>query len=79
MLYIYIYIKKAVYIQNGNVIYIYTYIYDVVYIHNGILFGRTKEGNNAIHSEIDGPRDYWTKWTKLDEDIHRMISLICEI
>ena len=55
------------------------YIYDVVYIHNGILFGRKKEGNNAIHSEIDGPRDYRTKWTKLDEDIHRMISLLCEI
>ena len=31
---------------------------DVVDIHNGILLSRKKEWNNAICSNIDGPRDY---------------------
>ena len=31
------------------------------YIHNGILFSHKKELNNAILSNIDGPRDYPTK------------------
>ena len=31
---------------------------DVVYIHNGILLGHKKEGNFAISSNIDEPREY---------------------
>ena len=34
---------------------------DVVHIHNGILLNHKKERNNAICSNLDGPRDYHTK------------------
>ena len=41
---------------------------DVVYIHNGILLSHKKEWNNAIYSNIDGPRDYHTKWSKSERE-----------
>ena len=34
---------------------------DVVYMYNGILLSHKKEQNNAICSNVDGPRDYHTK------------------
>ena len=37
---------------------------EVVYIHNGILLSHKREWNNAICSNIDGSRDYHTKWSK---------------
>ena len=37
---------------------------DVVYIHNGILLSHKKEWNNAMCSNMDGSRDYHTKWSK---------------
>ena len=45
---------------------------DVVYIHNGILHTHKREWNNAIWSNMDGPRDYHTKWSKSDRE--RQIS-----
>ena len=45
---------------------------DVVHIYNGILLGHKKEQNNAICSNMDGPRDYYTKWSKSDRE--RQIS-----
>ena len=39
---------------------------DVVYIHNGILVSHKNQWNNAICSNMDGPRDYHTKWSKPD-------------
>jgi len=30
-------------------------------------------------SKIDGPRDYYTKWSKLDKDKYHMVSLKCGI
>ena len=45
---------------------------DVVYIHNGILLSHKKEWNNVICSNMNGPRDYDTKWSKSDRD--RQIS-----
>ena len=69
-----------------NMWYIYTYIYIYIYIHtythtytyinNGILLSHKKEWNNAICSNMDGPRDYHTKWSKPDQDKYHMISLI---
>ena len=41
---------------------------DVVHIYNGILLSHKKEWNNAICSNIDGPRDYYTKWSMSDKD-----------
>ena len=37
---------------------------DLVYIHNGILLRHKKEGNIATRSNMDGPREYHTKWSK---------------
>ena len=34
---------------------------DVLCIYNGIILGHKKEKNNAICSNMDGPRDYHTK------------------
>ena len=39
---------------------------DVVYLYNGILLSHKKEWNNAICSNMDGPRDYHTKWSNSD-------------
>ena len=41
---------------------------DVVHIYNGILLSDKKEWNNDIYSNIDGPRDYHTKWSKLKRE-----------
>ena len=41
---------------------------DVVHICNGILISYKKEWNNAICSNVDGPRDCQTKWSKSDKD-----------
>ena len=43
---------------------------DVVYIYNGILLSHKKEWNNAICSNMDGPRDYYIKWSQVRERHH---------
>ena len=48
----------------------YIYVYDI-YIYNGILFSHKKEWNSAICSNMDGPRDYHTKWSKPKTNIIR--------
>ena len=45
---------------------------DVVHICNGILLSHKKEQNNAICSNMDGPRDCHTEWSKSDRE--RQIS-----
>ena len=44
----------------------------MVHIYNGILLSHKKEWNNAICSNMDGPRDYHTKRSKSDRE--RQIS-----
>ena len=39
----------------------------VIHICNGILLIHKKEWKYAICSNIDGPRDYHTKWNKSDK------------
>ena len=48
-----------------------------IYIYEN--YSYKKEWNNAICSNMDGPRDYHTKWSKSDKDKYHMISLICGI
>ena len=36
---------------------------DVVCIYSGMLLSHKKEQNNANCSNMDGPRDYHTKWS----------------
>ena len=40
----------------------------MVYKHNGILLSHKKEWSNAICSNMDGTRDYHTKWSKSDRE-----------
>ena len=40
---------------------------DVVYLYNRLLLSHTEEWNNAVCSDMDGPRDYRTKWSKADK------------
>ena len=42
---------------------------DVVYIHSVILPSHKKEKNNAICSNMDGPRDYHATWSKSEIEI----------
>ena len=51
---------------------------DVVYIHNGILLRHKKEWNNAICSNMDGPRDYHTKWSQTEKDKYQWYHLYVE-
>ena len=46
--------------------------YDV-YIHTGILLSHTKEWNDAICSNMGGPRDCHTEWSKSEKDKYHMI------
>ena len=47
----------------------------VVHIHNEILLSHKKEWNNVICRNMDGPRNYHTKWSKSERE--RQIS--CDI
>ena len=51
----------------------------VVYIYNGILLSHQQEWNNDICSNMAGPRDYDTKWSKSEKDKNHMISHTCGI
>ena len=52
---------------------------DGVYIYNGILLSRKKEWNNAIYSNMDGPRDNQSEVSQTGKDKYHMISLTCGI
>ena len=45
---------------------------DVEHIYNGILLSHKNEQNNAICSNMDGPRDSHAEWSKSDRE--RQIS-----
>ena len=40
----------------------------MAYTYNGILLSHKKEWNNAIYSNMDGPRDHHIKWSKSDRE-----------
>ena len=40
----------------------------MVYVYNVILLSHKKEWNNVICSNMDGPRDNHTKWSKSDRE-----------
>ena len=48
-------------------------------IYSGIVLSHKKEWDNAVRSNVDGPRDYHTKWGQTEEDKYYMISLTCGI
>ena len=51
----------------------------MVLIYKRILFRYKTEWNNVICSNMDGPRDYHTKWSKSEKDKYHMLSLTCGI
>ena len=51
----------------------------MVHIYNGTLLSHKKEQNNAICSDMDGPRDYHAKWCQTGKDKGNMRSLICGV
>ena len=72
MYYIYIYIY--IYIHNTH-----THTHTHIYIHTYTMeyySAIKKEWNNAICSNMDGPRDYHTKQSKPDKDKYHITSLI---
>ena len=42
----------------------------MAHIYNGILLSHKKEWNNAICSNIDGPRDCHTEWSQTERQIY---------
>ena len=49
---------------------------DVAYLYNGILLSHKKEQNNAICSNMDGPRDCHTERSKSDTTDEHHIAYI---
>ena len=47
---------------------------DGAHIHKGILLSHEKEWNNIICSNMDGLRDYQTKWGPTEKDKYHMRS-----
>ena len=48
----------------------------MVNVYNGILLSHKKEWNNVICSNMDGPRDYHTKWSKSDRERQILYAII---
>ena len=53
----------------------------MVHIYNGLSVSHKKEQNNAICSNMDGPRNYHTEWSKSggERTIYCMILLVSGI
>ena len=50
---------------------------DIVYVYTMEYYSAIKKWNNATWSNMDGPRDYHTKWiSQTEKDKYHMISLI---
>ena len=49
---------------------------DVASTYKGILLSHKKEWNNAICNNMDGPRDYHTKWKKSDRERQMSYDII---
>ena len=50
---------------------------DVEHLYNGILFSHLKKLNNAICSNMDGPRECHTEWkSQTEKEKYCMTSLI---
>ena len=50
----------------------------MVYIYNGIILSHKKEWNIAICSNMDGPRDNHTRWSKSDREKEILYYLYVE-
>ena len=67
------YMSISIWMNKDDVVYTHTHT------HTGILLSHKKEWNNAICSNMDGPRDYHTKQVsqrQISYDITYMLNLI---
>ena len=48
---------------------------NVVHVYDGVLLGYKKEWNNAICSDMDGPKDCHTEWRKSDKDEYHIVHV----
>ena len=65
------YIQYPVINHNGKEYekeYIYLYLYLSIYLSERTLLSHKKEWNNAIYSNMDGPRDDHTKWSQSERE-----------
>ena len=62
--------------QRWSGVYVCLYLY--IDTHNGILLSHKKEWND-ICNDMDGPRDYHTKWSKWQKDRYHLVLFICGI
>ena len=62
-------------------IYMYVYIYTYIYTHKGMLFSHKKEWDIAILSNMNGPRDCHTEWSKSDREkpISYDVTYMCNL
>ena len=60
----YIYIYTHIYTYIYVCTYVCTYKYVYIYIYDGILLNHEKEWDNAICSNMNGPKDYHIEWSK---------------
>ena len=49
----------------------------MVHIYITGYYSAKKAWNIAICSNMDGPRDYHSKWSKPEKDKYHILSLIC--
>jgi len=54
-------------------------VYICIYIYNGILLIHQKEWNKANCSNMDGPRECHTEWSKSEKEKYHMPSLYVEL
>ena len=52
---------------------------DVVQIYSGIILSHKSEWNNAIYSNMSGPRNCDAEWSKSEKDKYHIVSLICGV
>ena len=70
----YTHINIYVYTHTHKYTYTYINIYVYTYTHTLECYSAIKEWNNAICSNMDGPRD--TKWSQTEKDKYHIISLM---
>ena len=51
----------------------------VVHVYNAILLSHKKKWKNAICSNVDGPRNCHTEWSKSEKDKYPVVLFICGI
>ena len=52
---------------------------DAIHIQSGILLSHKKNEAMPFAANMDGPRDYHTKWSMSERERYHMVSHVCRI